>query len=390
MSSKLTSICDSNHSDSPPSVLYDTCVFGNLRELSDESMAPTEIYDINKTYNDFKSIKVIEPPCINCRKKGVPCVESATSRSTRCEFCNLGKRNCSRANQSFPENPRGLWSRIKKSRRFGLEAPVDEPPTSDSTSGHSNCELNDQGISELLTSVFFFSSASVTGSRMRGAQQWTNTSSSWANTGGPIHPQGNPIVVAPEVPILVTRKDGRLGKLKRNLVVKDEHDTDAEGSDELDGEELEATTPIQKRRIQYTSLSQFQASTTIHEVIRSPQPPQPPIRSPTRPSTLSSTSNNIQKPVARTSRDPMYPEPEKIFDNHQHWNITGNFTDQKKVNKKVVTSLCAEVDAFTEVFFDKAMKSAIPGEPTRALAREEVAYENALVLNFREALKKFI
>ncbi|MBW0463137.1 hypothetical protein O181_002852 [Austropuccinia psidii MF-1] len=73
---------------------------------------------------------------------------------------------------------------------------------------------------------------------MRGVQQWTNTSSSWANTGGPICPQGNPIGVDPEVPIFVTRKDGRLGKLKRNLVVQDENDTDAEGSDDLDGEEL--------------------------------------------------------------------------------------------------------------------------------------------------------
>ncbi|MBW0532133.1 hypothetical protein O181_071848 [Austropuccinia psidii MF-1] len=89
---------------------------------------------------------------------------------------------------------------------------------------------------------------------MRGVQQWTNTRSSCANTGGPIPPQDNPIGVAPEVPILVTRKDGRLGKLKRNLVVQDEKDIYAEGSDELDGEELEITTPMQKIRIQSTSL----------------------------------------------------------------------------------------------------------------------------------------
>ncbi|MBW0481439.1 hypothetical protein O181_021154 [Austropuccinia psidii MF-1] len=126
-----------------------------------------------------------------------------------------------------------------------------------------------------------------------------------ANTGGFIHPQGNPIGVAPEVPILVTRKDGRLVKLKRNLVVQNENDTDAEGSDELDGEELEITTPIQKRRIQSASLSPVQASTTTHEVIRPPQPPQPLIRSPTRPSTLASSSTNMQPPVASTSRDPM-------------------------------------------------------------------------------------
>ncbi|MBW0519027.1 hypothetical protein O181_058742 [Austropuccinia psidii MF-1] len=54
-----------------------------------------------------------------------------------------------------------------------VEAPVDESPTS----GHSN----------------------FTGSRMRGVQQWNNTSSSLANIGGSIHPQGNPIGVSPEV-----------------------------------------------------------------------------------------------------------------------------------------------------------------------------------------------
>ncbi|MBW0503291.1 hypothetical protein O181_043006 [Austropuccinia psidii MF-1] len=143
----------------------------------------------------------------------------------------------------------------------------------------------------------------------------TNTSSSWANTGGRINPQGNPIGVALEVPILVTREDGRLRKLKRNLVVQDENDTDAEGSDVLDVKELEMTTPIQKQRVQSTSLSPVQASTTTNGVIGPPQPPQPPIRSSTRPSTLSFTSTNIQPPVARTSRDPMSPEPESIFDN---------------------------------------------------------------------------
>ncbi|MBW0485892.1 hypothetical protein O181_025607 [Austropuccinia psidii MF-1] len=144
---KLTSICDSDKSDSPPSVFYGSGVFDTLRELSEGSMAPTEIWDINKTYDGFQSVRAIEPPCINCWKKGVPCVESATARSTRCQFCNLGKRNCSKANHNFPENPRRLRRSIKKGGIFGLEAPVDEPPTSDATSDHSNCELNYQGMS---------------------------------------------------------------------------------------------------------------------------------------------------------------------------------------------------------------------------------------------------
>ncbi|MBW0565863.1 hypothetical protein O181_105578 [Austropuccinia psidii MF-1] len=140
---------------------------------------------------------------------------------------------------------------------------------------------------------------------------------------------------------------------------------------ELDGEELEMTTPIQKRRIQSTSLSQVQASTTTNEVIRPPQPPQPPIRSTTRPSTLASTSTNIKPPVASPSRDPMFPDPESIFENHHRWNITGNFTDHKKV------------------FVDTAMKSALLGETTIALAKEAVGYEDALAVKLRESLKKF-
>ncbi|MBW0477249.1 hypothetical protein O181_016964 [Austropuccinia psidii MF-1] len=174
MSSKLTSTYDSNQYDSPPSVMYGPGVFDNLRELFEKSMAPTGIHDINKTYYGFKSVRVIEPPCINCQKKGVACVKYASSRSTRCQFCNLGKKTALR-------------------------------PTI------------------------------VTGSRMRGFQQLNNTKNSWANIGGPILPQGKPIGVAPEVPILVTRKDGRLGKLMINIVVKDDVDTDSEGSDEIDG-----------------------------------------------------------------------------------------------------------------------------------------------------------
>ncbi|MBW0582882.1 hypothetical protein O181_122597 [Austropuccinia psidii MF-1] len=159
MSSKLTSICDSNHSDSPPSVLYVPRVFDNLRELYEESTAPKEIYEINKIYDGFKYVRVIEPACINFQKTGVPCIESTTDRSTRCQFCNLRKKDFSQANHSFPDSPRRFLRSIKKGARFGLEAPVDEPPTSDATSGHSICEFNGQQIAELLTSMVFVTGA---------------------------------------------------------------------------------------------------------------------------------------------------------------------------------------------------------------------------------------
>ncbi|MBW0534328.1 hypothetical protein O181_074043 [Austropuccinia psidii MF-1] len=124
---------------------------------------------------------------------------------------------------------------------------------------------------------------------MRGVQCWNYTTSPWASTGGPIHPQGNPIGVAPEVPILVTRKDGRVFKLKRNLVVPEDLDADAEGSDELDGEELAVTTPIQKRRIRSTPSPPVLACATNLEVQRSPQS-----LPPSNPSPLSSTSMHGQ------------------------------------------------------------------------------------------------
>ncbi|MBW0483555.1 hypothetical protein O181_023270 [Austropuccinia psidii MF-1] len=115
----------------------------------------------------------------------------------------------------------------------------------------------------------------------------------------------------------------------------------------------------------------------------------PQSQSATRPSTLASTSTNIQPPMASTSRDPISPESDSIFDNRWCWNITGDFTHQKKVKKKVVTSLFAEVDALTEAFVDKAMKSSVPGEPTRDLTREAIAYEDVFAVKFREALRKF-
>ncbi|MBW0470952.1 hypothetical protein O181_010667 [Austropuccinia psidii MF-1] len=114
-------------------------------------------------------------------------------------------------------------------------------------------------------------------------------------------------------------KAGRLQELKRNLVVQDDIGTFDESSDEIGGEELEVTTPIQRIRINSNSPSPAQVNTTANEVIRAPQPPP---RSPTRPSTLSSLSTDFQPPMTSTSGDPMSPEPESVFDGFICWDIT--------------------------------------------------------------------
>ncbi|MBW0476824.1 hypothetical protein O181_016539 [Austropuccinia psidii MF-1] len=264
-----------------PSVIYCSVVFDSLRELSEESMAPTEIYDINKTYDCYKSVRGIEPPASIVRIRGLLVLNLLLLGPPVSNFETLGKEIALRPTidsqtiqEDYGESSRGAEYLDWKLLLMNLQLLM--PP--------------------LTTQI-------------------SNTSTSWANTGRPFPPpQGNAIGVAPEVPVFVTIKDGRFGKLKRNLVFQDEVANDAEGSDEIDGEEVEITIPIQRRRIQSISLSSVPASTTIHEVIRSPQPPQPPIRSPSRPSTLASTSTNIKPPMASTCRDPISPEPESIID----------------------------------------------------------------------------
>ncbi|MBW0502343.1 hypothetical protein O181_042058 [Austropuccinia psidii MF-1] len=159
--------------------------------------------------------------------------------------------------------------------------------------------------------------------------------------------------------------------LKINPVAQEDVDTDTEFSDEIDEEELELVPSIQIRGSESTFLSPVQINTITIETFRSPQQT---TRSPTR-----------------TSREPMCPEPESVFESCGFCNITGNVSDEKNMNKKVVTYLFAEVDALTEVFVDKSMKGAVPGEATRALARVNVSYEDglSLVVKLKEVSKKF-
>ncbi|MBW0468870.1 hypothetical protein O181_008585 [Austropuccinia psidii MF-1] len=101
---------------------------------------------------------------------------------------------------------RYLWSR--KDGPFGNKFPVYEAPTPDGTSGFSN----------------------LTGSRQRDVARWTNV-------GGPIPVGGRPIYSSSEVPISRYNTDGVVKKIRR--ISDSPPDPDAEGSDELDGKEVE-------------------------------------------------------------------------------------------------------------------------------------------------------
>ncbi|MBW0569723.1 hypothetical protein O181_109438 [Austropuccinia psidii MF-1] len=72
--------------------------------------------------------------------------------------------------------------------------------------------------------------AKVTGSRQRDVARWTNV-------GGPIPVGGRPIYSSSEVPISRINTEGVVKRIRRNA--DSPSDPDAEGSDDLDGEEVE-------------------------------------------------------------------------------------------------------------------------------------------------------
>ncbi|MBW0501639.1 hypothetical protein O181_041354 [Austropuccinia psidii MF-1] len=96
---------------------------------------------------------------------------------------------------------------------FWERFPVPEAPTSDGTSGY----------------------ASLTGSRKREVARWTNV-------GGPIPTGGRPIYSSSQVPISRINNQGVV-KIKRKIADSPTN-PNAEGSDELDGEEVEFIHPL--------------------------------------------------------------------------------------------------------------------------------------------------
>ncbi|MBW0521912.1 hypothetical protein O181_061627 [Austropuccinia psidii MF-1] len=91
---------------------------------------------------------------------------------------------------------------------FGKEFPVSEAPTPDGTSGFSH----------------------LPGFRKREVARWTNV-------GGRIAVGGRPIYTSSEVPISRINTEGVVKRIRR--IADSPPDPDAEGSDELEGEEFE-------------------------------------------------------------------------------------------------------------------------------------------------------
>ncbi|MBW0555518.1 hypothetical protein O181_095233 [Austropuccinia psidii MF-1] len=161
-------------------------------------------FDPSQTYDGYRAVEILDPFCTECLAKGKDCFQHYNHQSSKCHYCFIGKKSCC-TRVSSSNVRRYLWSR--KDGPFGKEFPVSEAPTPDGTSG-------------------FFQ---LTGSRKRDVARWTHV-------GGPIPVGGRPIYSSSEVPISRINTEGVVKRIRR--ISDSSTDPDAEGSDELDGEEV--------------------------------------------------------------------------------------------------------------------------------------------------------
>ncbi|MBW0505754.1 hypothetical protein O181_045469 [Austropuccinia psidii MF-1] len=203
MISKLTELTESSPSATQPSVL---CGSGVLSQLASPSMPSLGHSNPSKTYDGYKAVDVLDPACTECLAKGKDCFQHYNARSSKSHYCFIGKKPCCCTGLTFSNVRRHLWSR--KDGPFGQECPISEEPTPDGTSGFSN----------------------LTGSRQRDVARWTNV-------GGPIPVGGRPIYSSSDVSISRINTEGIVKRIRQ--IADSPPDLDSEGSDELDGEEVE-------------------------------------------------------------------------------------------------------------------------------------------------------
>ncbi|MBW0567548.1 hypothetical protein O181_107263 [Austropuccinia psidii MF-1] len=203
MSSKLTKLTESSPSAPPPSVLSGSGVFS---QLSSPSMASSGQFDPSQTYDGYRAVEVLDPACSECLAKGKNCFQNYNPQSSKGHFCFIGKKPCHCTRVPSSNVRRHLW--IRKDGPFGNEFPVSEEPTPDGTSAFSQCEQGDVAR--------------------------------WTSVGGPIPTGGRPIYSSSEVPISRTNTEGVVKVVKRMIRIDDSPtDPGSEGSDELDGEEVQ-------------------------------------------------------------------------------------------------------------------------------------------------------
>ncbi|MBW0547193.1 hypothetical protein O181_086908 [Austropuccinia psidii MF-1] len=269
--------------------------------------------------------------------------------------------------------------------------------------GYKAVEALDPACTECL--------AKVTGSRQRDVARWTNV-------GGQIPVGGRPIYSSSEVPISRTNTDGVVNVVKKIRRIADSPaDPDAEGSDELDGEEVEvvpnlvghpssnsSTQPLSNRfksQVIPSTPGTFQpVLASIPTTIPPPSPSTsyawPALNPEVRPSPSQNsrnspitTSRQLQ-PVASSSRrrDGLSPLPfpaTQVFQRRDRWPIQSTREDPNAAseNQEAVARLFRRVDRNSREVIMYANDRTIPGTASEEMAAKFSWYEDELINDFQ-------
>ncbi|MBW0526569.1 hypothetical protein O181_066284 [Austropuccinia psidii MF-1] len=250
--------------------------------------------------------------------------------------------------------------------------------------------------------------AKVTGSRQRDVVRWTNV-------GGPIPVGGRTIYSSSEVPISRINTEGVVKSIRR--IADSPPDPDAEGSDELDGEEVEvvphlvghqpslpSSQPLYNRfpshiipstartfqptlatiplSLPPTSTSSSHARPALTQAVR-PSAIQQPRKSPII------TPEQLQPmPSSSRRRDGLSPFPfpiAQVFQRGDCWSIQVTREDPNAVSEKqeAVARLFKKVDRSSREVIMYANDRTIPGTASEEMASKFAWYEDELINDFQ-------
>ncbi|MBW0490414.1 hypothetical protein O181_030129 [Austropuccinia psidii MF-1] len=370
----MTQLTESSPSALPPLVLFGSGIVSQL--------ASSRHFDPAQTCDCYKEVEVLDPSCTKFLAKEKDCFQNENSRSSKCHFGFVGKKPCLQTGPLACIVRGYLW--IKKDGLFGEELSVSEAPTPD-----------------------------VTGSKQRHAARWTNFL-------GPTSVGGRPIYYSSEVPISRINTEGVVKRIRK--MANFTPDPHAEGSDELDGEEVEvvhnyighqsSTSPshLPPKRFQShinpSTPRNFQPMLSTIPTI----PPASPSSSITRPAFIPAvrpspipqsrnspkvTSQQLQ-PVASSSRrrEKLATFPfasTQVFQQREHFPIWVTREDPKTASKNhdAVARLFRRVDRNNRDVIEYSNDRTIPGTSFEEMAANISWYEDELINDFQTNFAHF-
>ncbi|MBW0561845.1 hypothetical protein O181_101560 [Austropuccinia psidii MF-1] len=397
MSSKLTVITESFPCAPPPSVL---CGSGIFNQFSSPSMASSGHFDPSQTYDGYKAVEVLDPACTECLARGKDCFQHYNPQSSKCHYCFIGKRPCwctrvplLMSGGIYGVGKMGFLGKSSQFLRHLLLMELQGIPF----------VSNLNTLIKIGTDILNV----VTGSRKRDVARCTNV-------GGPIPIGGRPIYSSSEVPISRINTEGVVKRIRR--ISDSQTDPDAEGSDELDCEEVEVVPHLVGHQSS-TSSSQplaniFQSQvipstprtfqpvlalipTSLPPASPSPSHARPALNQAVRPSPKQqprnspiTTSQQLQ-PMASSSRrrDGLSPLPfpaAQVFERRDCCpiQITREDPNLASENQEAVARLFRRVDRIAEVIM-YANDRTIPGTASEEMAGKFAWYEDELINDFQ-------